>query len=193
MTAAYIVERATRLEPFFEHSGGGITLTGGEVTLQSEFAEAVLAGCRAEGIHTIIETCGACSWERLARLAQHTDLVLYDLKLVDEAAHRRWTGATNARILDNARQLAEDGVPTVVRVPLIPGITDTAENVRDVFGFMRKVGLARVALLPYNTSAGAKYEWLDRRYDIDAETQDDEALGRIVEMGRGLGMEIVID
>ncbi len=100
-----------------------MTLTGGEVTMQPDFAEAVLRGCREAGIHTAIETCGACDWPTLERLADAADLVLYDLKLMDDAAHRRWTGASNRRILENARRLAGRNVQ--VRVPLIPGVTDT--------------------------------------------------------------------
>jgi pyruvate formate lyase activating enzyme len=84
ISAAVVVDKATRLKPFFDHSGGGLTLTGGEVTMQADFAAAVLAGCQARGIHTAIETCGACPWERLEQLLAHTDLVLYDLKPLDE-------------------------------------------------------------------------------------------------------------
>jgi pyruvate formate lyase activating enzyme len=152
------------MKPFFDHSRGGVTLTGGEVTAQVEFAEVVLAGCRSQGIHTAIETCGACNWPILERLLAHTDVVLYDLKLLDDQQHREWTGVTNRRILDNVRRLASYNVH--VRVPLIPGITDTRENLSGIFAFMRGAGLHSVALLPYNPSAAAKYEWLGLTYDI---------------------------
>jgi pyruvate formate lyase activating enzyme len=190
IAAGEVVARAARMKPFFDHSGGGITLSGGEVTAQVEFAVAVLAGCREQGIHTAIETCGAASWDRLRMLVEWSDLVLYDIKLVDEAAHRQWTGASNRQILENARRLAGRNVQ--VRVPLIPGITDTEENLDAIFAFMREVGLASVALLPYNTSAGAKYEWLDRDYSIEAETQSPEALARMVERARAAGLAAAI-
>ncbi|MBN1583859.1 MAG: glycyl-radical enzyme activating protein [Anaerolineae bacterium] len=191
MPAACVVERATHLKPFFKHSKGGITLTGGEVTLQADFCAAVLSGCRAEGIHTAIETCGACSWERLERLLSWTDLVLYDLKLIDEDAHRRWTGASNRQILDNARRLAGHNVQ--IRVPLIPGVTDTEDNLGGIFAFMRGVGLKRVALLPYNPSAGAKYEWLDQPYAIDGEPQTGQMLDSFLDWGRQQGMDVSIE
>jgi pyruvate formate lyase activating enzyme len=178
------------MKPFFDHSGGGITLTGGEVTTQAEYAAAVLAGCRAQGIHTAIETSGAASWERLRPLVELCDLVLYDVKLMDEAAHRRWVGASNRQILDNARRLAGHNVQ--VRVPLIPGITDTEENLGAVFAFMRQAGLGSVALLPYNTSAGAKYEWLDRAYEIACEAQSPEALEDVMAMARAAGLVAAI-
>ena len=191
IAAQEVVAKAIRMKPFFEPSGGGITLTGGEVTGQPEFAAAILAGCRAEGIHTAIETCGASSWPRLRALADLCDLVLYDLKLIDEEQHRRWTGASNRSILDNAGHLASDHVQ--VRVPLIPGITDTKENLAGIYAFMRQVGLRRVALLPYNPSAGAKYEWLDRPYDLQGEPQDPAALERLAHLGRDSGLEVSID
>jgi pyruvate formate lyase activating enzyme len=185
-----VVARASRMRPFFHHSGGGVTLTGGEVTVQANFAAAVLAGCQALGIHTAIETCGASSWERLERLLDHTDLVLYDLKLMDEEEHRRWTGASNRQILSNAAHLAGRNVQ--VRVPLIPGITDTEENLRGIFNFMRDVGLVSVALLPYNPSADAKYEWLGLTYEIRGEPQTPEFLESFADMARQLGLAAVI-
>lgn len=188
--ASEIVARAERLKPFFDHSGGGITLTGGEVTVQVEFAVAVLAGCQSRGIHTAIETCGACSWSRLEQLLEHTDLILYDLKLIDEIQHRRWTGASNRQVLDNARRLARKEVQ--VRVPLIPGVTDTQENLRDIFGFMQEARLNRVALLPYNPSAGAKYEWLDRPYTITGEPQSDQRLAELVNLAQQAGLESTV-
>jgi pyruvate formate lyase activating enzyme len=196
VSASDIVAKAARMKPFFDASGGGITLTGGEVTAQVDYAEAVLDGCRSRGIHTAIETCGAVSWSRLERLVERADLVLYDLKLIDEGAHRRWTGATNRQILDNARRLAEigrAGNSVQIRVPLIPGITDRADHLRGIFGFMREVGLHRVALLPYNPSAGAKYEWLGAPYEIQAEPQDAECLAGMVALAQAEGLEAIID
>jgi pyruvate formate lyase activating enzyme len=196
-TAGDIIDRATRMKPFFEHSGGGVTLTGGEVTTQPEFASAVLAGCRHEGIHTAIETTGACSWSTLARLLEHTDLVLYDLKLMDDVQHRCWTGVSNKSILSNLVKLADlagtDGGPEVrVRVPLIPEITDTPENLQPLFSFVAGVGIRLVELLPHNPSASAKYEWLDIPYPVEAEAQDSECLTGLAAMAGAAGVEAVV-
>ena len=193
VTAGEMVRRAERLLPFFRHSGGGVTLTGGEVTLQPAFAEAVLAGCQALGVHTAIETCGACAWETLERLARHTDLVLYDLKLMDDAAHRRWTGASNRAILDNARRLAAGGYAVQVRVPLIPDITDTEENLAALFAFLQQEGLNAVDLLSYNESAGAKYEWLGQEYGVCGARQSTQALQQILAMAREMGLSATLD
>ncbi len=185
-----VVGQALRMKPFFDHSGGGVTLTGGEPTCQPDFAEAVLRGCQAEGVHTAIETCGACDWEQLARLLPHADLVLYDLKLIDDDEHRRWTGESNRQVLQNAARL--DGHNVQVRVPLIPGVTDTDGNLRAVFAFMRDAGLPSLALLPYNPSTAAKYEWLDLPYEIEAEPQPLERLRALLHRARRAGLEAVI-
>jgi pyruvate formate lyase activating enzyme len=186
-----VVAKAVRLKPFFDPSGGGITLTGGEVTGQPEFVAAILAECRAQGIHTAIETCGATGWSRLRRLVDLCDLVMYDLKLIDEEQHRRWTGASNRQILENARRLSADKVQ--IRIPLIPGITDTEENVRGIYAYVGEAGLHRVALLPYNPSAGAKYEWLDRTYGLEGEPQDETYLRHLVALGQSIGLEVSVD
>jgi pyruvate formate lyase activating enzyme len=190
MPASTVVARAVRMKAFFDHSGGGVTLSGGEVTCQPEFTAAVLAACRSAGIHTAIETCGASSWTNLAQLADLCDLVLYDLKLFDDAEHRRWTGASNHLILANARRLAGRNVQ--VRVPLIPGITDTDANLTGLFGFMCEANLRRVALLPYNPSAGAKYQWLGRSYDLLGEPQHDGRLTELVHVAESMGLQATI-
>jgi len=190
VAASTIVSRAERLAPFFRHSGGGVTLTGGEVTLQRKFASAVLRECRALGIHTAIETCGACGWDALKQLADAADLILYDLKLIADAEHRRWTGASNRRILRNAARLAGRNVQ--VRLPLIPGISDNDDNLRGIFQFMRDAGLPSVALLPYNASAAAKYEWLDRPYEVPGAPQDQARLEEIARMARAQKLEVSV-
>jgi len=193
VTAREIVARATRMRPFFEHSGGGVTLTGGEVTCQVDFAEAVLRGCREQQIHTAIETNGASPWGQIERLLPHCDLILYDIKLMNEDEHLRWTSASNRIILENARRLAEHDVSTQVRVPLIPGITDTEENLRGIFSFMREAGLGSASLLPYNPSTAAKYEWLDLDFNIEAEPQSRAHLQAILRLAREAGLHVVVD
>ena len=116
--------------------------------------------------------------------------MLYDLKLIDDALHRYWVGASNKQILANAGRLA--GYNVQVRVPLIPGITDTDANLHDIFTFMRQSGLGRVALLPYNPSAGAKYEWLGVDYAITAAPQTTDALQRMGSMAEQAGLQVEI-
>lgn len=190
ITAAEVVRKAMHLKPFFRNSGGGITLTGGEVTLQPAFAQAVLAGCRQESIHTAIETSGSCDWETLEPLAGYADLILYDLKLIDDREHRRWTGRSNHQILENARRLAGRNVQ--IRVPLIPSITDTPENLSGIFAFMKEAGLSSVCLLPYNPSSAAKYEWLGLDYELKGMPQDQQQLATMLEMARHAELDAVV-
>jgi pyruvate formate lyase activating enzyme len=117
---------------YYDASGGGVTLSGGEPTLQADFVEALLRGLKAEGIATALDTCGLCSIDTLERLLPFTDLLLYDLKLSDPALHRQYTGSANGRILDNLRHLRQmqSRLPfrLWIRTPLIPGATATPEN-----------------------------------------------------------------
>lgn len=190
MSAGEIVRKAGRMTPFFRHTGGGVTLTGGEAAAQPRFTEAVLSGCREIGIHTALETSGACAWETLAPLAELADLVLYDVKIMDSRAHERWTDAGNERILGNLLQI--DPARVQVRVPLIPGVTDTVENLRATFDFCAEHGLASVALLPYNESAAAKYEWLGLEYPLSGRSQSAAQLDAILAMPEAEGLEVAI-
>ena len=190
MRAGAIVGKAARLKPFFARSGGGVTLTGGEVSMQAEFAGAILRGCRERGIHTAMETCGACDGAVLERLADWCDLIFLDLKLRDEAQHRRWTGASNGQILENARRLV--GRRVTVRLPLIPGITDTRENVVGIAEFMRGAGLTQLELLAYNPAAQAKYEWLGRQYAIAAAATSAEQTEALLAAARACGVRAEI-
>ena len=161
--ALQIIERDT---VFFRNSGGGVTLTGGEPTRHWDWASALLRGCRERGIHTLVETCGAFGFERFAELLlPWLDAVFFDCKLLDPDAHRRWCGADNAAILDNLRRLspalAPAGVDVLPRIPLIPGLTDTDENLRGWAHHLRGLGFARVSLLPYNPT------WMHKADAID--------------------------
>jgi len=159
-----IVERD---RPFFEESGGGITLSGGEPLLQPYFAAALLKAARAAGIHTALDTCGHASWRSLDRLRKDVDLFLYDVKLMDEARHRLFTGAPNHRILENLRALARHGHRIVLRVPVVPGINDDDENLDAVRRFAATLpSLAGLDLLPYHRVGVDKYARVGRTYPL---------------------------
>ncbi len=141
---------------FYDESGGGVTASGGEPLLQSDFCAALFAACRAEGVHTALDTCGAVPWEAFARVLPHTSLVLYDLKHTDSAAHRRWTGLGNERTLENLLAVGRSGVPVEVRVPCVPTVND--EMIGDMARFLTRVAtLTGVRLLPYHDFARSKY------------------------------------
>lgn len=153
--------------PFYAHGGGGVTLSGGDPLMQADFASRLLRQCRAEGIHTAIETELWASWEKAFSVLEHCDLIYADLKLMDENLHRRYTGAGNRIILENFRRLLLSPFRgrVIVRTPMIPGITATQENIAAIARFL--AGLyadVHLELLNYNPLAQAKYALVDKEY-----------------------------
>ena len=175
---------------FFESSGGGVTLTGGEVAMQPAFAVGILRACRERGIHTAIETSGFGPWKAFAALAEVTDLFLFDLKVMDDAQHRKLTRVSNRRIHENLRRLAAMHANIIVRVPCIPGLTDTNENIAATAAFARELGLSTIHLLPYNAATGAKYEWIGVDYvHADLTTQSTERMEELAAICRSYGLD----
>lgn len=155
MTVAQIVAAVLKDKPFFDTSGGGVTLSGGEPTYAIGFAAKLVKALKSEGIHVLLETCGAFSLQTFReQLYPFLDMVYFDLKLIDDEAHRHYCGISNRIILQNFKLLQQwacgGGVPILARVPLVPGITDTAENLQAVAAFLKQCGAGKVQLLPYH-------------------------------------------
>jgi pyruvate formate lyase activating enzyme len=148
---------------FYDQSGGGVTFSGGEPLLQGDFLFDLLRVCKDYDLHTIVDTCGYASADTLDRVRPYVDLFLYDIKVMDDARHREVTGVSNALILDNLRRLADHQHPVVMRLPIIPHISDDEDNVRQV-GMLasRMPNVERVDLLAYHKLGKDKYERLGR-------------------------------
>jgi len=143
---------------------GGVTFSGGEPLQQAAFVAEVID--RLDDLHVVLDTSGYGQAEDLRLVAPRCDLVYYDLKLIDPEAHRRYTGVDNALIRRNLRILSGFGVPYVIRVPLVPGVTDTDANLTAIATTVRDLpNLVRVDLLPYNAAAGAKYSAAGMAFD----------------------------
>ena len=123
-TTAEVLHEVLKDKPFYDNSGGGLTVSGGEPLFQAAFTEELLRGAKAEGLHTCLETCGFAPWERLEALLPLVDLFLYDVKCVDAARHREFTGQDNALILENLSRLSRAGARLRLRCPLVPGLND---------------------------------------------------------------------
>lgn len=170
-------------KPFYVNSGGGVTLSGGEPTLHMEFASALLEKLKAEGIHTLLQTCGLFPFDRFEELLyQHLDLIYFDLKISDRERHREHCGVANDVILENFTRLQqkfqEGGVEVLPRTPLVPGMTNDPHNLEAIAGFLKDRAVRRVQLMEYNpiwhdkcehlgtsTSAGADHplrQWMPR-------------------------------
>ena len=142
---------------FYEQSGGGLTLTGGEPTLQFDFCKALLTAAKAEGIHTCIDTCGQLPTEKLLELAPLVDLFHYDWKLETQVQHDRWTGGGSELIRRNLEALARRGCAIILRCPVIPGVNDTPEHLAQLAAFEASGHFAAVERLPYHATGNAKY------------------------------------
>ena len=155
-TSSELADILNRQAEILRANEGGVTFSGGELLMQAAFVAEVLD--RLDDIHVLLDTSGFGGEDDFRLLAGKSDLVFFDLKLIDPAVHRRYTGVDNGPILRNLRVLATLNVPFVVRVPLVPGVTDTDENLAAIAETVRGLeGMLRVDLLPYNKAAGGKY------------------------------------
>lgn len=162
--AEVLAERLLRDADLFRDSGGGVTFTGGEPLAQADFLCDVLD--RLDDIHTAVETSGYASQETFARVLGKADMMLFDVKIVAPDMHRKYTGVSNGQILNNLAKLCSSGKEFVVRVPLIPGVNDTLENMEQTAGLLEgATGLKRVELLRYHKTAGAKYPMVGMVYE----------------------------
>jgi pyruvate formate lyase activating enzyme len=191
-TVSEVVETVMRDQPFYETSGGGVTLSGGEPLMQLDFAYAILSECKGLGLHTAIETAANVSWSRLSRILPVTDLVMMDIKLMDSDQHQACTGVPNRRILENGRRLGEQQVPLIVRTPVIPGVNDTDAEIAAIATFVSEFeNLVYYELLPFHPMAGGKYESLDIAYEARGlDSPSEEQMDHLVEVAAQCGIQV---
>ena len=152
---------------YYQRSGGGITLSGGEAMAQPEFAEALLRACHAAGFSTAIETTAHASRDVVARLIPHIDHVMMDIKHMDPVKHEAYTGVSNAQILENARWIADNARHMIIRVPVIPTFNDTVEEITAIARFAESLpGVHELHLLPYHRLGQDKYTGIGREYTL---------------------------
>ena len=174
---------------FYDESGGGVTFSGGEPLLQPAFVLEAASACRDAGIHVAIDTCGHVDHDALLACAREADLFLFDLKIVDEQAHRRFTGVPNDLILANLESLAAVHPRVVVRFPLIPGVNADDGNVRAMGALLASFRLTRVDVLPYHRAGLAKYHRLHRAYELEeAEPPSPAHVARVVKRLESFGL-----
>jgi pyruvate formate lyase activating enzyme len=175
----------------FQQSGGGVTVSGGEPLAQRDFLLALLTELHDEaGLHTCLDTCAKAPWPVLERMLPHLDLVLLDVKHIDDEKHREWTGSGNADILFNARKLAESRLDVLVRVPLIPGFNDADAELYDIADFLAGTGLKQVEIMPYHTLGLGKYRALRMGYSLSA--ADRPRVPEAVDILKSAGIEVEV-
>jgi len=146
---------------FYDESGGGVTFSGGEPLLQAAFLEALIEACKTRDLHTTLDTTGYAPPEIFSAVAAKSDLIFYDLKIMDNEQHVKFTGVSNELILNNLINVAGSGKPIHIRFPLIPGMTDSPDNVHDMAQFVKSlVSIEQVDLLPFHRTAEGKYQRL---------------------------------
>ncbi|WP_378081664.1 glycyl-radical enzyme activating protein [Aeromonas bestiarum] len=169
-----LMDTILRDRPFFERSGGGVTLSGGEPFMQPDFAAALLARCKAQGLHTAVESCLHVPWHQIEPSLPYLDLVLADLKHVDKARFFNWTRGKVELPIANLKRLAERGVAMQIRVPLIPGFNADRESIEAITDTAASLGTVQeIHFLPYHTLGMGKYALLDLPY-LAPDTQLDD-------------------
>jgi pyruvate formate lyase activating enzyme len=178
---------------YYRASGGGVTIGGGEATLQSEFTLALIRKCRENFIHVAVDTCGYTVSEEAFEVLSEADLLLYDIKGMDPVEHLRGTGKSNELILSNLRKLDALNIPIIIRLPLIPGYTDSDETIQKTAQFLSTLrNLDRVDLMNYHEFGKAKYVQLGMDYEVDASPLSEERLAEITAVFSGYGIKTQI-
>jgi pyruvate formate lyase activating enzyme len=168
MTVNELIHEIKKDSIFYEESNGGVTFSGGEPAFQPEFLGLIIAKCKEEGIHTTIDTCGYTSTDVLKNIISRADLILYDLKHMDNKMHMKYTGVPNIQILENLKWLDRNEKNVIIRFPVIPKINDNKENTNKMFEFMSHLAhIKKISLLPYHTIAMHKYERLNKTNKMD--------------------------
>ncbi|MBO5653829.1 MAG: glycyl-radical enzyme activating protein, partial [Clostridia bacterium] len=174
-TVEALLPRLLEDKDFYDNSGGGVTLSGGECLAQADFCAALLKALKENGVSSAVDTCGLVPRESLDKVIPYTDVFLYDVKAVNGEVHKRCTGADSRLVLDNLRYLDEKGCKTEIRIPYVPDFNDgEKENMLALLAELKNV--VRVRVLPYHKYAGGKYAALDMENTLPEKTPTDEEI-----------------
>ncbi len=188
-----VLEEIMKDKVFYEESGGGVTISGGEALVQPKFTEELLRKCKNENIHTALDTSGYSEPENIENILPYTDLVLYDLKHSDSEKHEELTGVPLNKILKNLKTIDKNGTPIWIRTPIVPDLTDDVENIRKIAEFISELeNVERYDLLPYNPLVKSDYENIDERYPLeDLDEPDEEKMNKLKETAKSVGLKNV--
>jgi pyruvate formate lyase activating enzyme len=193
-TVEEVLAEVVRDKPFYETSGGGMTLSGGEPLMQIDFTEALLRGAHDAGLRNAIETSGCCDWARLERIRPLVDLFLYDCKETDPARHREFTGVPMDRIAENLRRLHDAGAAIVLRCPIVPGLNDREDHFAAIAKIARELPrLGGIEIMPYHRLGESKVERFGLghvRPSLDREAPERETVEAWIRRLRELGATV---
>jgi pyruvate formate lyase activating enzyme len=194
-TVEEIIQRVIQDRPFYEESGGGVTISGGEPLSQPEFTLQFLKGLKEVNIHTALDTTGFADFQLIEAILPYTDLFLYDLKHMDNETHKRVIGVPNERILENAKKLANAGGKIQIRVPIIPNFNDSKKNIIETGKFCQSLGdpVVMIQLLPYHNMGVMKYERIyEDKKVLEASTPTDDKIQSLKKLLEDIGLSVTV-
>ncbi|MBN2317426.1 MAG: glycyl-radical enzyme activating protein [Acidobacteria bacterium] len=194
-TVEDLLDRVLKDKPFYEQSGGGVTISGGEPLSQPEFVLRLLERLKECGVHTAVDTTGYAKYDIVKMILPHTDLFLYDLKHMDSRRHKIMTGVPNELILENAQKIAEDGGKIQIRIPIIPDFNDSAGSIRETGAFCQSLGEAVtvIQLLPYHNLGVMKYERIDdSRLVLETAPPSDGKINSLKALLENMGLPVTV-
>ncbi|WP_169716822.1 glycyl-radical enzyme activating protein [Sporomusa acidovorans] len=194
-TVDEVIERIRQDIPFYNMSGGGVTISGGEALAQPEFTLQVLKSCKFMGINTALDTTGYADFKYMEAVLPYTDLFLYDLKHMNSEMHQKVIGVPNERILDNAGKIAEYGGKMQIRIPVIPNFNDSKKNFAETGEFCKQLGEAVtvIQLLPYHNLGVVKYERLQQEGKVlEAKPPSEEKIKNLKQLLTEMGLTVVV-
>lgn len=191
-TSDELVQDIVKYQSYMQFSGGGVTASGGEATLQADFVAELFAKCKELGIHTCLDTAGFVDIEKVDKLLDYTDLVLLDIKHIDNEKCKKLTGVGNEKALKLAKHLDERNIPIWFRHVLVPGVTDSEENLSKIGEFAATLNnIDRLEILPYHTMGVHKWENMGLKYDLkDVRDANDEDVARAAEIIERYGVKV---
>ncbi len=193
VTSEEMAEKVALDKPFYDRSGGGLTISGGEPLAQPEFTSELARLVRQKGIHTCLDTSGYGKPEDVKRIVENIDLILLDLKQMDPEKHRKWTGVSNEMILKNAEKMASH-CKVRISIPLIPGVNDDDENIDETVEFAKFLGVEYIDLMPFHRLGTTKYQFLGRPSPYSAFGKiSDERVNEIVRRIESKGLRTSVE
>lgn len=195
MTAAQIIKEIEKDMVFYDESRGGATFSGGEPLMQPRFLHSLLKACKELGIHTAVDTCGYANSQVLSKINRHVDLFLYDLKVINDEKHMKFTGVSNKLILENLKKLSHNGQKIIVRFPLVPGVNDDEKDILELGAFLSSLkSVKKLSILPYHKAGFEKLKRLKKPTDsfFMSRSPSADTLSEIQEKLRKFGLKIQI-
>ena len=181
-TVDEVLQEVLKDKAFYETSGGGVTFSGGECMLQIDFLVEILKKCKENGIHTAVDTAGHIPFESFEKILPYTDLFLYDIKIFDSQKHKQYVGVSNELILENLKKLFERKAKLWIRIPIIPDVNDSIEEIQKIKDFLKTIGTPeKIELLPYHAMGENKYRAIGKEPQI-FKTPDAENMKRLKEI-----------